>query len=193
MLAVLWGRRGCCFAGRSLTLRVHRLALYSLGGCVLDLLQSLHLLLLRCPLQGRVNQEPQVAEVLGGELLGRSWRRGVEKAAGGTCCRWCTGETGSLLLRLPQESLGIQPQQRLDRPLLTGEAHSRQNGRRRVSQEAQVQRGSRMDNGRPLLGRVAFWRAGPAPVRLVAVTFSPDLAGDGKLGGILAVLAEQVG
>lgn len=50
-----------------------------------------------------------------------------------------------------------------------------------------------MDNGRPLRGRAAFWRAGLAPVRLVAVAFGPDLAGDGELGGILAILAEQVG
>lgn len=174
--------------------------LHGFRGPVLDLLEPLHVLLLCCPLQSGIHQEPQVAEVLGGEQLGGGRRGRVEEAPSGTSCHCCASATnriGLLFLRFPQEALGVELHQRLDRPFLARVARSSQNSCRRVSEKAEAQCRNGADDGRALLrravGRVAFWGAASAPAGRVDFASPANLAGDGKLCGVLAVLTKQVG
>lgn len=191
LLAVLW--RWCwphvttVFAA----LRLHYCSLYSLCRSALAVLEPLQVLLLSCPLQSCINQQPQVTEILSGEQLWGSGRRCVEEAIGGASCH-CVGETSTLFLRFPQKTLCIKLHQRLDRFLLTGVAGSCQNSCCCVPKKTEVQCGGRADDRRSLLGWVAFWRDGSTSIRRVAFIFTANLAGDGKLGGIFAILAKQV-
>lgn len=130
---------------------------------VLTLLEPLQVLLLRCPLQGRIDQKSQITEVLSGEELWGGRGRGVEEAAGGAR-RTRTGETGALFLGLPQETLSVQLQQRLNGTLFAGVTRSGQDSCGGVPKKTEVQRGGRPDDGRSLLGHTAFWRAGSCAV-----------------------------
>lgn len=143
----------------SFALRLRELSRWFPRRLVLTLLVPLQVLLLRCSLQGRINQKSQITEVLGGEELWGGRGRSVEEAAGGACCG-CTGETGALFLGLPQETLRVQLQQRLNGTLFAGVARAGQDGSGGAPEKTEVQRGGRTDDGRPLLGHIAFWRAG---------------------------------
>ena len=160
---------------------------------VLALLDSLQVLLLRCPLQCRINQKLQITEVLGGkELWGGGWRS-VEEAA--CCCcgggGGCASETGTLFLGLPQETLRVQLQQCLNGALVAGVAGAGQDSRGGAAKKTEVRRGRRPDDRWPLVGHI--WRAGPPAVGRVSFSFSADFAGDCELCGVFPVLAKQVG
>ena len=135
-MAVLWRRSGAHLVVAVVgARRLQGLSLYS--GTDLALYEPLHVLLLCCPLQGRVHQKPQVTEVLGGEELWRRGRRGVEEPTIGARSGPRAGDNRGAapsLLRLLQQTLSVQLHQGLDRTFPPGVAGAGQNGCRRVPQ-----------------------------------------------------------